>query len=223
MNAGKKRLVIVGVGGHALAAWDLASQMELDIACFLVPPNSNGFISNYILNSEIPVLNFDKAVDFQSMSFFIAIGDNYHRKTMKSLLQDLGVVDFPNLISKSSFVSKHSMLGSGNFIGNFANIGVFSTLKDFIIVNSKASIDHENLLQDFVSLAPGVVTGGRVGIGSLTFVGMNSAIRQDLKIGENCLIGALSYVNTNLQDNTVAWGNPSKIRGQRSRNQTFTI
>ena len=46
-----------------------------------------------------------------------------------------------------------------------------------------------------------------------THIGMRSTIlaRQDIVIGKNCMIGAMSFVNKSIPDNTTAVGVPAKV------------
>jgi len=43
-------------------------------------------------------------------------------------------------------------------------------------------------------------------LGSYTDIGENASIRDNIKIGEGCLIGANAYVSKDLPDNTVIGG-----------------
>ncbi len=54
---------------------------------------------------------------------------------------------------------------------------------------------------------------GRVIIGKYTFIGTNAIISPNLTIGKGCLIGANSFVNTDLPDYSIAYGSPAKIIG----------
>ncbi|WP_252234904.1 acyltransferase [Clostridium sp. CH2] len=51
----------------------------------------------------------------------------------------------------------------------------------------------------------------RVKIGDGTWIGINSSIIGNVSIGKNCVIGANSFVNTNIPDYSVAVGSPAKI------------
>jgi acetyltransferase-like isoleucine patch superfamily enzyme len=82
---------------------------------------------------------------------------------------------------------------------------------DFAIMNTNASLDHDSLLGTFSHMAPGSHTGGRVTIGSQTFIGIGSSIRDGVKICDNCIIGMGSNVVSNVSANVTGWGNPFKV------------
>jgi len=51
-------------------------------------------------------------------------------------------------------------------------------------------------------------------VGSCVYVGPLSVITKGVKIGDHCIIGALSYVNKTLPNFSIAIGQPAKIVGQ---------
>ena len=81
---------------------------------------------------------------------------------------------------------------------------------EFVIINTGVILEHHSMVGAFSHLAPGVVTGGHVKIGSNVLIGMNATIRDGSTIGNNCVIGMGSVVTGNVPDNSVAWGNPCR-------------
>jgi sugar O-acyltransferase (sialic acid O-acetyltransferase NeuD family) len=223
MRIRKRDLIIVGTGGHAVAALDLASQMNIRVIAFVKPPSLGLSESIPDVISGAPVISMLELQRHSSAEYFIAIGDNFRRAEIHAALATYGIRKFPNLISKSALISKDAGIGHGNFIGNFANIGPRSQVGNFTVINTRASCDHENVLADYCMLSPGATTGGKVHIGRYSFIGMNSVVRQGITIGENCLVGALSYVNKPVEDNSVSWGLPAIPTGVRFHGEKFNI
>ena len=56
-----------------------------------------------------------------------------------------------------------------------------------------------------------IIHGGT--IGRNTMIGMNSVIMDDVSIGDECIVGALSFVNANsvIPNRSLVVGNPAKI------------
>jgi acetyltransferase-like isoleucine patch superfamily enzyme len=65
-------------------------------------------------------------------------------------------------------------------------------------------------MNDFSSLAPGVVTGGNVHIGKFSAIGLGAHIIHGIRIGEQVVVGAGSLVNKNLDSGKVYYGIPAK-------------
>ena len=48
-----------------------------------------------------------------------------------------------------------------------------------------------------------------------TFIGANCIIRENVCIGKNVVVGAGSVVLNNIPDNSLVFGNPSKIKNHK--------
>ena len=81
----------------------------------------------------------------------------------------------------------------------------------FVIVSTNCSIDHDNVLGDFVNIAPGVTTGGSVSIGEGSFIGLGAVILPGIRIGKRCIVGAGSLVRHDVPDGMMAYGYPAKV------------
>ena len=55
---------------------------------------------------------------------------------------------------------------------------------------------------------------GDVYVGDNTYIGSMSIIVHSIKIGNNCIVGANSFVNKDIPDNYVAFGTPVKLVGK---------
>jgi serine O-acetyltransferase len=52
---------------------------------------------------------------------------------------------------------------------------------------------------------------GKPVIGNNVFIGVGAVILGDIRIGDNVVIGAQSYVNRNVPSNSLVAGNPAKV------------
>jgi len=115
-------------------------------------------------------------------------------------------------IHKSAYISSSSIIGEGAQI--LPNATVCPRVKTglCVIINTSASVDHECILGNGVHIGPGAKLAGCVEIGDYSFIGTNATLLPNIKIGKNVIIGAGSVVTKNIPDNTVAYGNPCKIK-----------
>lgn len=78
-----------------------------------------------------------------------------------------------------------------------------------VVVNTRASVDHDVVLADHVVVSPGAIISGAVKVGRGAFVGAGAVIIQGIEIGEYCIIGAGAVVRHNTKPNTTVVGNPA--------------
>ena len=91
-------------------------------------------------------------------------------------------------------------------------VNSMSKIGNGVILNTSSIIEHDNIIQDFVHVSPGVSLAGGVQIGMLSWVGIGSSVKQNIEIGSNVKVGAGSLVINNLPDDVVAFGVPAKIK-----------
>lgn len=100
-------------------------------------------------------------------------------------------------------ISSSCSIGSGLYLGHAFNITINPSAKlgKNINIHKGVTIGQEN-------------RGKRKGaptIGDLVWIGVNSTIVGNIKIGNNVLIAPNSYVNFDVPDNSIVIGNPARI------------
>ena len=140
--------------------------------------------------------------------WIIAIGDNANRK---KIADKLGDNDYATILAESSLVY-NSEIGCGSQILHRAVVQVGTTIGKHCIINTCASVDHDCVLEDFSFIGPNATLCGGVVIGEGSFIGAGAVILPYIKIGKGCMIGAGSIVTKDIPDNTIAYGNPAKIK-----------
>lgn len=76
--------------------------------------------------------------------------------------------------------------------------------------NLYSYVEHDCVIGDFVTFAPGVKCNGNVTIGDRAYVGSGAIIRQGLKIGPNAIVGMGAVVTRDVPAGMTVVGNPAK-------------
>lgn len=199
-------LVIIGAGGHAVSVANVALSAGYTIQYF-VDENKKGLD---LLGCRI-VADIRDLGNLDALSFGIAVGDNAVRERAYNELQKLPEkLDFPTLVHASATISSFARIGKGTVVMPKAVVGPNSIVGEFCVINTQASIDHDCVMLDYSSLAPAAVTGGDVKIGTRSAVLIGAVIKHGLRIGDDSIVGANSYLNIDLPSNQVAYGTPAK-------------
>src|SRR3546814_17264706 len=77
------------------------------------------------------------------------------------------------------------------------------------------------MFADYSSTGPGVSTGGSVGLGTCSHIGIGASVRHGVSIGDYSVIGGQSSVNRAIGDNKIAYGIPVREVGERSANAAY--
>lgn len=108
-------------------------------------------------------------------------------------------------------------IGKGSEIGERCRISITNSLEigDKVLLSPNVYItdcDHEYRNIDIPVIDQGIVQKGqKVLIGDGSYIGINSVIVGNVKIGKHCVIGANSVVTKDVPDYCVAVGSPARV------------
>ena len=211
MNQGK--VIIIGASGHAKVIKDIFEQQKLyQIWGFIDATKQIGesFLNYPILGTEesIPQIISNQHGDIY---LFIAIGDNFIRNQIaERISKKIPGIKFATAIHPSAQIASDVAIGEGTAIMAGVIINPCSTIGKFVILNTRCSVDHDNLIGDFSSMAPNSTTGGNVELGHFSALSISASIKHGIKVGNHTVIGGGAFVNKHLPDNCVAYGIPAK-------------
>jgi len=148
--------------------------------------------------------------------YVVAIGDNFVRSR---LVAELGTT-VPDLtlvsaVHAAAVVARDAVVGSGSILLAGSVVGNASALGRGVLMGISSSIDHDCVVGDFASLAPGAHTGGGVTIGSTTALGVGASVIHAVSIGADTVVGSGAAVVRDLPDRVVAFGVPTKVARSR--------
>lgn len=203
----RKKVVIIGAGGHAKVIADIIKKSGDEIIGFLDDNKKKG--TNII--KEYKVLGdfnnrFPLAIANSDYEFIIAIGDNKKREEISHSPN----LKFYTAIHPSAQIGLDVEIKEGTVV--MANVCINSSAKigKHCIINTGAIIEHDNIIEDFVHISPNVALGGTVKIGKNTHVGIGSTIKNNITICENCKIGAGAVVVKDIKEEGTYVGVPAK-------------
>ena len=137
----------------------------------------------------------------------ISIGDNAIRAKVAQRLQ----LDYGKAIHSKSIVSPSASMAAGTVVMQGAVVQADVLIRKHVIVNTRASIDHECAIGDYAHISPGAILCGGVTIGEGTQVGAGAVVIPGIRIGRWCKIGAGAVVVKDIPDFSIAFGNPAKV------------
>ncbi len=210
----KNNLYIIGKGDHAKVIFsEVVRIKEFSFKGFINKISLNDKI--FKLDKNLKYRNIGKISDikkFISNNYFVvAIGkNNLRKKIVLSLEKKYKKIKWAKVISTKSNIDKTVIIGDGTMIISGTTINIGSKIGRHSIINTSCSIDHDNLIKNYVNCSPGVVSAGNVTINDKVFIGMGTSIKQNTIIDSNTTIGAQSYVNKNCKKNSTYYGIPIK-------------
>lgn len=207
-----KKLIIIGAGGFGREVKMLVDQINA------VRPTYT-FVGFYDDGKEVgtlvngfPVLGnvTDLNAVNEPLVVVLALGNPVYKKNVVTMLTN-PLLSFDTLIHPSVIIGNDAVsIGKGTVIcaGNIITCNI--SIHDFVTLNLACTIGHDTILENFVSLMPGVNVSGEVRLGEGVYVGTGAKIINQLEIGNNTTVGAGAVVSKTLPANCTAVGIPAK-------------
>jgi sugar O-acyltransferase (sialic acid O-acetyltransferase NeuD family) len=198
-----KRIVVVGAGGHAKVV--IATVEAAGGTVVSVLDDDREKWEKSLLGHRVsgPIETGSWPAD---VSFLLAIGHNQTRAAFAQLLPG----PFAVVIHPSAVVHPSVVLGAGTVVLAGSVIQPDARLGRHVIVNTRASIDHDCVLDDYVHVAPGVSLAGGVRLMSGVLMGINSGAIPGATVGAGSVIGAGGIVIGSVPDGVTAVGVPAR-------------
>lgn len=119
-------------------------------------------------------------------------------------------------IYQNSYVYGNVKVGKNTWIGPFTILDGSAklTIGNNCSISSGVQIYTHNSVKWAVSKGKEEYERKPVEIESYCFIGPNTIIKNDVKIGKHSIIGASSFVNKNVEPYSIVAGNPAKIIGK---------
>lgn len=198
------RVIIVGAGGQGTIVADILREKAV------------GFVDDGLSGSTVlglPVLGpIDSLSQHPHDAIIVAIGDNRARRELTERLLARGE-RLATAIHPLAHITRSATIGEGAMISAGALVLPRATIGGGVLLNTKASVDHDTVVCDFAHVSAGATVGARCHIGSGTLVAIGASVVSGIRVGSNTVIGAGACVVRDIPDEVIAFGVPARVRG----------
>ncbi len=155
------------------------------------------FGKNVLISKKATIISPDK----------LEIGNNVRIDDFCLLSGNIKIGDYVHI---AAYVALYGKLGIeiGDFCGCSARCTIYSATDDF---------SGEYMISPMVPEELTNVTGGIVKLNKFVQIGANCVVMPNLEIGEGTAIGAMSFVNKNLEPWKIYAGIPCKVVKERKK------
>lgn len=186
----RDKLLIIGASGHGKVVADIAIKTnKWKCISFLDDDES----IKTCLGLKVVGKSADAFIYKSEADFFVAIGNNATREKIQENLEVEGL-SIVSLIHPNATIGSDVEIGIGSVVMAGVIINSSSKIGKGCILNTSCSIDHDNVIEDYVHISPCSCLAGTVRVGKGSWVGIGSVISNNINICSSCKLGAGAVV-----------------------------
>lgn len=199
-----EQVIVIGAGGHGKVIADIVRSCGDTVIGFLDDsPNPPEAIC------DIPVLGgTGDYVNYPEARFVIAIGNGAVRRKVARRLQ--GVKWYTAIHPDATVSTMGTSIGEGTVVMAGAVINPCAVIGKHCIINTKASVDHDNQIGDYTHISVGATLAGTVTVGDTVWVGAGAVVSNNISICADCMIGAGAVVVRSIEEPGTYVGVPGR-------------
>jgi sugar O-acyltransferase (sialic acid O-acetyltransferase NeuD family) len=211
-------IVIIGTGEQAARAFEyFTHDSPHKVVAFSAEPE-------FVKADEfegLPVVPLDRLARIYPPAeyrAFVAVSSTQLNRVRRRLYDTVKASGYTcvSYVSSRAFVWHNVEIGENTFI--FENNVVQHQVRvgDNAILWSGNHVGHQTVIEDDCFITSHVVVSGFCRIGRWSYLGVNSSVNDQLRLAEDCVIGAGAVVVKNTEPRQVYVGNPARPTGRDS-------
>jgi sugar O-acyltransferase (sialic acid O-acetyltransferase NeuD family) len=138
----------------------------------------------------------------------VGVGGDPRRVLSEAVIARGGTV--ATVIHPTAVISASASIGAGAVISAGVIVQMDATVGRYCSLNTACTVDHDNVLEDSVNIAPGAHLAGHVTVREGAFVGIGATIKGGVTIGRGATIGAGAVVLKDVAEGATVVGNPAR-------------
>jgi sugar O-acyltransferase (sialic acid O-acetyltransferase NeuD family) len=210
-------IVVIGAGGHGREVFDIIRAVNR------VPRRQPWRVIGFV--DDKPSAVNRRRVDGLGVSILgpvewlgeapsdtwlvIGVGDPRTRREIGRRTRAYGL-PVANLVHPSATVGAQTTQAEGVILFAGARVTTNVTLGRHVHLNQNATIGHDSVIEDWVSVNPLAAVSGECHVGIGALVGTNACVLQGLRIGSGAVVGAGACVVRDVGPGAVVKGVPAR-------------
>ncbi|WHH57477.1 acetyltransferase [Petroclostridium sp. X23] len=200
----KDKLLIIGASGHGKVVADIAIKMNKWQSIAFLDDN---ILVKSCMGLKVIGKSSDAFTYIDRADIFVAIGNNAIREQLQEKLE-VAKASVATLIHPNAMIGTLVQLGIGTAVMAGVVINSSSRVGKGCIINTGCTLDHDNIIEDYVHISPGVNLAGTVKIGRRSWIGIGSTVSNNIDICSGCKVGAGAVVVKNITESGTYVGVP---------------
>lgn len=207
----KKKLILVGAGGHCKSCIEvIEAQNKYSIVGILDKQEKKG---QKVFGYSIVGTDDDiESLILKQYSFLVTVGQIKNFGLRKKLFERLKLKEakLASIVSPAAKVSDYAEVGEGTVIMHGVTVNADAKVGVNCILNTNCTIEHEAHVGNHCHISTHAVVNGDCIVKDGCFIGSGSVLVNGVQIHPSVVIGAGSVVTKNIDQAGTFVGSPAK-------------
>lgn len=211
-------MIVLGGGGHAKVLIGTLQLQKRRILGF-VDPNSTlpPVLGEQNLGTDDAAFAYPPA-EVELVNGIGSIGSPGARTAAFERFKAKGYT-FATVVHPSASVAPDVEVEEGAQVMAGAVVQPGSRLGINAIINTKASVDHDCVIESHAHIAPGVTLSGKVHVGRGSHIGTGASVIQGITTGAYSIVGAGAVVIRDVPEKATVAGVPAMLMAEQTSNR----
>ncbi len=210
-----KPVYLLAAGGHGSVVLDALAEMGVAVAG-IVDPAMRAGASVF----DIAVLGGDAWLEGRSPDELVlanGAGAAPYKNLRGALYERFHQRGFAfiSIRHPSAVVGRDAAFAEGSQVMAGCVVQCRARIGRNVVINTRASVDHDCIVEDHVFVGPGATLCGEVRIGEGTFVGAGAVILPGITVGGGAIVAAGALVARNVPAGALVMGVAATQKGRR--------
>ncbi len=166
------------------------------------------------------VYSFENALSTfkNNIEMVMGIGEPAVREKLFKKIEDNNI-NSPVLIHPSVYIPNTTTIDKGTIIQYGCFISCNVKIGKNVFLQPQVNIGHDDNIKEGAILSGFANLAGHVTIGKYSYVGLSTAIKENISVGDYSIVGMYSAVYKDIPDEMIAMGNPARpLKKNEDRN-----
>jgi sugar O-acyltransferase (sialic acid O-acetyltransferase NeuD family) len=205
MSSSKRPITIIGCGAHGRVVADIARAAGEPVSGF-IDDDPGSATANLKVAGPIEKVIPQFAATHR---FVVAVGDARARRSFAEMVLAAGG-ELATLVHPSAVIAPDVKIGDGTVVMAGVIVNTGTMIGRFAVINTGAILDHDNIIEDNVQIAPGCNLAGNVTCRRDCFIGTGATVIPRMVIGESAHVAAGATVIRLVKPHTLVAGCPAR-------------
>lgn len=214
-------LGIYGAGGLGREVLELARiinqrEKKWDDIIFVIDGDGGNKINDVIVYSYQDAVKKYK----EDLEISIGVGEPAVREKLFAKIRK-DEIEAATLIHPDICIPSTTKVGKGVTIQYGCFISCNVEIANYVYIQPHVNVGHNDVLKEGCVLSGMVNLAGNVTIGKCTYLGLSTAIREGVSVGDYSIVGMYSAVHKDIPDEMIAMGNPARPMKRNEEHHVF--